>query len=119
MTLYSIAAHFRPGKPQPRERNEAYKRFVRRFPCVCCGETRRSETAHFGPHGIAQKSSDLSVLPLCREHQRTGKQAYHKIGPADFATVHNISIEGLQQYFNHVWRTSKAGIAYEERKKAA
>jgi hypothetical protein len=103
MTLYQIAAYFKPGKPQPPERNEAYKRFVRRFPCVVCGETRRIETAHFGPHGIAQKSSDYSVLPLCPEHHRTGRHAYHKMKPADFATVHGIDVASLQGYFQDVW----------------
>jgi hypothetical protein len=102
MTLYSITAYFKSGKPQPPERNEQYKRFVRQFPCVCCGERRGIEAAHFGPHGIAQKSSDYSVLPLCREHHRTGKHAYHKMRPTDFATVHGIDVETLQGYFQDV-----------------
>ena len=111
MTIFEIAAHFRPGKPQPPERNEAYKRFIRNFPCVCCGEPRGIEAAHFGPHGIAQKSSDYSCLPLCREHHRTGKHAYHKMRPSDFALVHDIDVEALHGYFQRVWE--------QKRKKAA
>lgn len=107
MTLYQIAAYFRPGKPQPPERNEAYKQFIRKFPCVACGETRHIEAAHFGPHGIGQKSSDFSVLPLCREHHQTGKNAYHKMKPADFASVHGIEVESLQCYFQRVWNSRK------------
>ena len=111
MTLYEIASYFKPGKPEPPERSEAYKKFIRKFPCVCCGEARGIETAHFGPHGIGQKSSDYLTLPLCQEHHRTGKHAYHKMAPADFATVHGIDIEALQGYFQRVWEMRKKRAA--------
>jgi hypothetical protein len=106
VTLYSIAVYFKPGKPQPPERCKPFLKFIRRFLCVGCGERRHIEAAHFGPHGIGQKSSDLDCLPLCPECHRTGSHAYHKIGPVDFATKHGLDIKALQQYFRHVWEGS-------------
>lgn len=104
MTLYQIASYFRPGKPEPPERNEAYKNFIRRFPCVVpgCGQRFGIEAAHFGPHGTSQKSSDLSCLPLCRVHHRTGPKAYHKFA-RNFAAYHGIDVEAHQGYFQDVW----------------
>src|ERR1700679_1791042 len=110
MTLYKIPAYFKPGKPTPPERNEAYKAFVRRFPCVCCGKTTGIEAAHFGPHGIAQKASDKHVLPLCPKCHRTGPKAYHKLG-RNFATYHGIDVETLQGYFQDVWEMKQRGRA--------
>lgn len=103
MTLYQIASYFKPGKPQPPERNEAYKRFIRRFPCVCCGKSRWIEAAHFGKHGISQKASDKDVLPLCHICHQTGPKAYHKLGPVNFAAYHGIDVEAHQGYFQDVW----------------
>jgi hypothetical protein len=111
MTLYQIAAYFKSGKPQPPERSQAYLKFIRRFLCVCCGETRYVEAAHFGPHGIGQKASDFDALPLCPRCHRTGPHSYHKLGPVDFALVHEIDIPSLQQYFQHVWETRKKKAA--------
>jgi hypothetical protein len=111
MTLYEIASYFRPGKPEPPERSEAYKRFIRRFPCVCCGKTRGVEAAHFGPHGLNSKATDYNCLPLCIEHHRTGKHAYHKMAPVDFATMHGINVSDLQFYFQRVWEMRKKRAA--------
>jgi hypothetical protein len=111
VTLYQISAYFKPGKPQPPERNEAYKRFVRRFPCVCCGKTTRIEAAHFGPHGIAQKASDKHVLPVCDECHRTGSKSYHKLGPVNFAAFHGIDVATLQGYFQDVWEMKQRRAA--------
>ena len=38
--------------------------------------TATEEAAHTGPHGLGQKSSDLSAIPLCRVHHR----AVHRCG---------------------------------------
>jgi hypothetical protein len=50
------------------------------------------EAAHTGPHGLGQKSSDLSAIPLCQRHHRTGDDSIHKLGPAVFQDVHEIRI---------------------------
>ena len=58
------------------------------------GETTES-TAHTGPHGIGQKSSDLSAIPLCARHHRTGDDWYHKLGPRKFAEVHRLNVRAV------------------------
>ena len=75
---------YRPSQPI---RDAAYLRWVRTLPCACCNR-RASEAAHMGPHGLGQKSSDLSAIPLCRVHHRTGKDSYHKLGPVKFEQAH-------------------------------
>ena len=48
-------------------RNEAYKRWIKRFPCLACGSTYMVDPAHTGPHGFGSRSSDYSCIPLCRK----------------------------------------------------
>ena len=73
---------YTPSRPV---RDAEYLRFIRGFPCACCDSRRGIEAAHMGPHGMGQKSSDLSAIPLCRMHHRTGPESYHKLGPIAFA----------------------------------
>jgi len=53
------------------------------------------EAAHTGPHGLSQKSSDLSAIPLCARHHRTGDDSYHKLGPRKFAAVHQLNVRAI------------------------
>jgi hypothetical protein len=76
-------------------RNPGYLQWIRTLPCSVCRTTRQIEAAHTGPHGISQKSSDLSAIPLCRKHHRTGDDSYHKLGPRRFAEVHRLSIRAI------------------------
>jgi hypothetical protein len=76
-------------------RNPGYLRWIRTLPCSVCGTTRQIEAAHTGPHGISQKSSDLSAIPLCRKHHRTGDDSYHSLGPRRFAEVHSLNIRAI------------------------
>ena len=76
-------------------RNPDYRQWVRSLPCCVCRTTRRIEAAHTGPRGLGQKSSDLSVIPLCARHHRTGKDSYHKLGPRKFAEVHRLNIPAI------------------------
>lgn len=64
-TPYGIQSerNYTPGKPV---RDKAYLRFVKSFPCAACGRTWCIDPAHTGPHGLGQKASDLSCIPLCR-----------------------------------------------------
>jgi hypothetical protein len=57
-----------------------------------CRTTRAVEAAHTGPHGLGQKSSDWSAIPLCEKHHRTGDNSYHRLGPRKFAKVHQLNI---------------------------
>ena len=76
-------------------RSPGYLRWIRTLPCSVCRTTRQIEAAHTGPHGISQKSSDLSAIPLCRKHHRTGDDSYHRLGPRRFAEVHHLSIRAI------------------------
>jgi hypothetical protein len=76
-------------------RNPGYLQWIRTLPCSVCRTTRQIEAAHTGPHGISQKSSDLSAIPLCRRHHRTGDDSYHRLGPRRFATVHRLNIRAI------------------------
>lgn len=84
--------NYTPGKP---ERDPAYLRFIRTLPCACCESRRGIEAAHQGPHGMGQRSSDLSAIPLCVLHHRTGPESYHKLGPIAFAETHSLDISRL------------------------
>jgi hypothetical protein len=44
---------------------------------------------------LGQKSPDLSAIPLCARHHRTGKDSYHKLGPRKFAELHNLDIPAI------------------------
>lgn len=67
--------HQNPFKSNP-ERNEPYLAFIRNKPCLGCGQPGPSDPHHFGPRGIATKTSDFRTVPLCRkchdDFHRTG-----------------------------------------------
>jgi hypothetical protein len=95
----------------PPERNPAYRRFIRKLPCCVCCKTRGIEAAHFGPHGTSQKSSDKYTLPLCHACHRTGNQSYHKLGPRQFAEVHELDVWALIAKLNAFWDEKIGGKA--------
>jgi hypothetical protein len=74
-------------------RNPRYLAWIRTQPCLVCGSRRGIEAAHTGPHGLGQKSPDTSAIPLCAKHHRTGRDSYHRLGPRQFARVHQLDIE--------------------------
>jgi hypothetical protein len=76
-------------------RNPRYLQWIRTLPCSVCRTRRAVEAAHTGPHGLSQKSSDLSAIPLCGRHHRTGDDSYHKLGPRQFAEVHRLDLRGI------------------------
>ena len=73
-------------------RHPEYLRWIRTLPCSVCRTTRAVEAAHTGPHGLSQKSSDWSAIPLCAKHHRTGDDSYHRLGPRKFSEVHHLNI---------------------------
>jgi len=73
-------------------RHPEYLRWIRSLPCSVCHTTRTVEAAHTGPHGLGQKSSDWSAIPLCARHHRTEDDSYHKLGPRKFSEVHHLDI---------------------------
>jgi hypothetical protein len=76
-------------------RSPGYLKWIRTLPCSVCHRTRGVEAAHTGPHGLGQKSSDLSAIPLCARHHRTGDDSYHKLGPRKFAEVHQVNLPAI------------------------
>jgi hypothetical protein len=76
-------------------RHPGYLDWIRTLPCAVCRTIRAVEAAHTGPHGMSQKSSDLSAIPLCATHHRTAQDSYHKLGPRKFSEVHRLNIPGI------------------------
>lgn len=64
-------------------------------PCSVCHRTRGVEAAHTGPHGLGQKASDLSAIPLCARHHGSGEGSYHRLRPRKFAEVHQLNIPAM------------------------
>jgi hypothetical protein len=75
--------------------NPRYLAWIRTQPCLVCGSTRWIEAAHTGPHGLGQKSPDISAVPLCAAHHRTGKDSYHRLGPRKFGEVHDLDLGAI------------------------
>ena len=81
-------------------RSEKYKRWVRSFPCIACGTMKRLRQAHHvGPHGMAQKSSDLDTVPACYKCHAE----LHRLGRVRFEMLHGIdftvAISDLQMMY--------------------
>ena len=74
------------------KRDLRYLAWIRTLPCVVCGANRGIEASHTGPHGLGQKSSYFSAIPLCYRHHRTGADSYHRLGPKKFSKMHDLNI---------------------------
>jgi len=81
-------------------RNPRYLQWIRTLPCSVCRTTRWVEAAHTGPHGLGQKSSDLSAIPLCVKHHRAGNDSYHRLGPRKFGEVHQLNVRAIVARLN-------------------
>ena len=89
-----------PNKPA---RNALYRAWIRSLPCVACGSMLNVEAAHTGPHGLTQKASDYTCIPLCHAHHRTGNDALDKIGREAFQRYFSLRIDDLVQELNWQW----------------
>jgi hypothetical protein len=83
--------------PRVHKRLESWKEHVRAQPCLVCGAKGNVETAHFrglvnpktGELGTRRHGlSDYLVLPLCESDHRTGPEALHVVGEAQFLQKH-------------------------------
>jgi hypothetical protein len=81
-------------------RSRLYLAWIRTLPCIVCGSTGWIEASHTGPHGMGQKSSDYSTIPLCGKHHRSGSDSYHKLGPRRFSEVHNLDLRAIVSRLN-------------------
>ncbi len=92
-------------RPAPPVLDVKYRSFIRSLGC-CVPNCRRGyiEAAHTGPHGIGQKSSDRSCIPLCARHHRIDDNSLHTLGPVKFAARHRIDIHVLVEAYNLYYR---------------
>jgi hypothetical protein len=71
-------------------RDDGYRRFVRSFVCSVCGRSWPVDACHTGPHGIGQKSCDLTCIPLCRVHHKEFDR-----NPRGFAAAHGLDVAAV------------------------
>ena len=81
-------------------RNPQYLAWIRTLPCLVCGSRAGVEASHTGPHGLGQKSSDLSAVPLCYRHHRTSHDSYHKMGARRFVRAHQLDLPAIVRLLN-------------------
>jgi len=107
--IFEVAAPrlYRPEKPVL---DVKYRSYIRSLKC-CVPNCRRGyiEAAHTGPHGIGQKSSDRSCIPLCAWHHRTGPNSLHQLGPVKFQEHHKVSISVQVEALNIFYRENLEG----------
>lgn len=79
-------------------RDKDYRKFVSTFACVLCflrywksilagtlpigfmrGAIFTTQACHMGPHGIGQKASDYTVIPMCDEHHEVFGSSIRKL----------------------------------------
>lgn len=86
-------------------RSEAHLRWIRTLPCVISElsviplnrSCRFIEAAHIGPHGMAQKASDLDTVPLCRHHHEELHQLGRRVFEAKYGINFNEILERLRK----------------------
>lgn len=106
------ARHIRPWRKARRgpPRDWRYRQWVRSLPCLVC-HSAPSQAAHTGPHGIGQKSSDYSCIPLCHWHHTDGNLALDRIGRARFERTHGIRIAKVIRELGELWRDRNLSTA--------
>lgn len=104
-TPYGIRSEirYRPAKPI---RDPGYRRWIKRSPCAACGRSWSIDPAHTGPHGMSQKASDLTCIPLCRRCH----DAFDAT-PQLFAEKHGLDIPALIQQLNQAYQQTMKGKA--------
>ena len=96
-----------PRKPPKREtrgpaRSYKYRGWIRSLPSAVSGLT-PCDACHTGPHGLSQKASDYTCIPLTREEH----QELHAIGPEAFELRHGLDIGELVKRLNYLWFKSR------------
>jgi len=86
----------------PPVRDESYRRWIRSWPCIACATRRGIEAAHTGPHGIGQKASDLSCIPLCHAHHAEMHQ-----GVRAFEAQYSVDVPQIVAEFNQIWEARR------------
>ena len=93
------AKHWRRGPV----RNWKYRAWIRSLPCAICGRT-PSEAAHTGSdHGLRQKASDYTCVPLCTFCHTFGPHSYHILGRRAFEAFHALGLENTVEQLKALW----------------
>lgn len=78
-------------------RDPDYRRFVKALPSAVSGRY-GCDPAHTGAHGIGQKSSDLSCIPLTRVEHRE-----YDANPIAFCEKHGLNLPKLIARLNRAY----------------
>ena len=94
-------------------RSWRYRSWVRSLPCCICGiEGPTVQAAHTGEgdHGMKQKSSDFSCIPLCAGHHMVNDDSYHALQRERFEAKHGINCKALVKRLNGLWFKYSADV---------
>ena len=96
---------------------ETYRAWIRQQPSCVSESTCNIEACHTGPHGLGQKSSGYTCIPLTHEEH----MELHRIGPRQFQDQYQIDfeviIEGLFTEWSEIQaRSLGKGVSTFERK---
>ncbi len=80
-------------------RDEARRRFCKRYPCIGCGQTWGIDAMHSGSHGLGQKSCDTTTLPGCRKCHDA-----FDADPRGFAREHGLNIRSEVRKMNALYK---------------
>ena len=95
-------------------RDTEYLRWIKCFACMACGSTVMVDPAHTGPHGISQKASDYSCIPLCRKcHDE------YDAAPRQFAGEREWDLAEIIAFWNHSWFLKTGKRIFETERRAA
>jgi hypothetical protein len=86
------------------DKAESYRVWIRQQASVVSGSTRYIEAAHTGPHGISQKSSGYTCIPLTHEEH----MELHRTGPAKFQAKYNIDFAIVIEALFTEWSDAQA-----------
>lgn len=76
-------------------RSPEYLAFVRKKPCLVCGNKENSHAHHVYSAGLGLKCSDFYVVPLCHNHHMVVSDSIHSLGFEKFKKQHNKNLEKI------------------------
>lgn len=86
-------------------RDKKYLAWIRTLECIVCNRL-EVEAHHTGPHGMGQKASDYTCIPLCADHHTMGADAYHRIGRKRWEEMTGRAVAEIVERLNGRWRES-------------
>ena len=101
----------RTNSRQPAE--SSYLRWIRTLPCAICGglygPSQAAHTKVLGPAGMATKSPNRSVIPLCQHDHIDSVDSYHRIQPElRWADYHNLDLPALVARLNQCYELARS-----------